>query len=122
MFIFMLALAAQAPTALTDVHQRDIACVVEIAVLVNAQKRGASDGPSVEADGKRWAGIVGDRIMFETGQPRELVAVALNEAATARAGRPTNQTAVSACIRQMTNELATGDAAIRPLPQPVKAQ
>jgi hypothetical protein len=122
MFIFMLALATQAPTVLTDIHQRDIACVVEIAVLVNAQKRGGSDGPIVEADGKRWAGVVGDRIMFETGQPRELVAVALNEAATARAGRPSDKTMVASCIQQMTNELAIADAANRPLPQPVKAQ
>jgi hypothetical protein len=122
MFIFMLALAAQTPTALTDVHQRDIACVVEIAVLVNAQKRGASDTPSVEGDGRRWAGIVGDRIMFETGQPRELVAVALNEAASARAGRPSDEAMLASCIRQMTNELAMADASTRPLPQPVKAQ
>jgi hypothetical protein len=122
MFTFMLALAAQAPTALTDVHQRDIACVVEIAVLVNAQKMDDSDGSIVEADGRRWAGIVGDRIMFETGQPRELVAVALNEAATARAVRPSDKTMVARCIRQMTNELAMADVATRPLPQPVKAQ
>jgi hypothetical protein len=120
MLIFALALAS--PTALTDVHQRDISCVVEIAVLANAQKRGLFAGTDVQAKGRRWAGIVGDRIMFETGQPRELVAVAMTEAAKARASRADDDAVLSACTRQMTSELAAADAADAPLPKPVKAQ
>lgn len=117
MLIYALALAA--PTALTEAHQRDINCVVEIAVLANAQKRGLVSGKDVQANGRRWAGIVGDRIMFETGQPRELVAVAMNEAATARAARTDNATALSACSKQMNDELAIADAAGAPLPKPL---
>ena len=116
----MLALAT--PTALTETHQRDISCVVEIAVLADAQKRGVTGGTDIQARGKRWAGVVGDRIMFETGQPRELVAVVMTEAAKARAGRRADDVAVAACMRQMTGELAIADAAAAPLPKPIKAQ
>jgi hypothetical protein len=129
MFIFAFValavgsfLTAAFPTALTDTHQRDIACVVEIAVLADAQKRGLASGADVQADGRRWTGIVGERIMFETGQPRELVAVALNEAAQARLARPPDSAAVAACTRQMAGELAIADAATLPLPKPVKTQ
>lgn len=118
MLIFALILAA--PTPLTEVHQRDISCVVEIAVLANSQKQGIVAGFDVQAKGRRWAGIVGDRIMFETGQPRELVAVALNEAAQARAARAINDATVAACTKQMNKELAIADAAEAPLPKPVK--
>ncbi len=118
----IFALALVAPSALTEIHQRDISCVVEIAVQAEAQKRGSAQGADVQANGRRWAGIVGDRIMFESGQPRELVAVAINEAAKARAARPFDSSALSACIRQMTDELVIADAASRPLPKPVKAQ
>lgn len=120
MLIFALVLAT--PIPLTDAHQRDLSCVVEVAVLADAQKRKASAGPDVQTHGRRWAGIVGDRIMFETGQPRELIAVALNEAAKARSARATDDAMVIACTRQMANELAMVDAATRPLPKPVKAQ
>jgi hypothetical protein len=85
--MLILALAIAVPVPLTDTHQRDISCVVEIAVLAEAQRRGSASGGDVQMSGRRWAGIVGDRIMTETGQPRELVAVAMTEAAKARAGR-----------------------------------
>ena len=60
--MFILALALTATGALTETHQRDIACVVEIAVLADNQKRGLSGGLDVQATGKRWAGIVGERV------------------------------------------------------------
>lgn len=119
--MLILALALGAPVALTESHQRDIACVVEIAVLADGQKRGVAVGPDVQESGKRWAGIVGERIMSETGQPRELVSFAMNEAAKSRAGR----TAVgdsSGCISQMTEELTVADAANAPLRKPVKSR
>jgi hypothetical protein len=116
MLIFAFTLAA---TPLTATHQRDISCVVEIAVLADTQRRGAAAG-DIATSGKRWAGIVGDRIMFETGQPRELVAVAMTETARARAGRPSDPAQISACTKQMTAELAIADAADAPLPKPIK--
>lgn len=120
MLIFALALAT--PTALTDAHQRDIACVVEIAILADAQQRGVGSGADVRKSGRRWAGIVGDRITSETGQPREIIAVAMTEVAKARAVRATDEAALAACTRQMNSELAIADAASAPLPKPVRAQ
>lgn len=119
MLLFALALAA--PVALTESHQRDIACVVEIAVLADERKRGQAGGPDVQVSGKRWAGIVGDRIMSETGQPRGLVSFAMTEAAKARAARKSSGDS-AACISQMNKELAVVDAANAPLPKPVRVQ
>jgi hypothetical protein len=117
MLVFALALATPAP--LTETHQRDIACVVEIAIMADEQKRGAPHDADLTANGKRWAGLVGARITQETGQPRELVAVAMIEAAKARAGQITVNDK-SSCIRQMKAELVAADADNAPLPKPTK--
>ena len=122
MFLLTLMLAPVAPTALTERHQQDIACVVEIAVVADAQKRGVAGGVDVRENGRRWAGIVGDRIVFETGQPRELVAVAMQEVAKASGGKAPNPANVDACTRRMMGDLALTDAASQPLPKPVKAR
>lgn len=122
MLIFALLLAAAAPSALSEVHQRDIACVVEIAVQADAQKRGIAAGTDVQAHGKRWAGIVGDRIVFETGQPREVVALAMQEAAQAGVGKTRDGAVLDACTRQMLRELAVASAADQPLPKPVQSK
>ena len=120
MLIFALAIASSTP--FTETHQRDILCVVELAIVADEQKRGLTQGVNVQADGKRWAGLVGTRIVQESGQPRELVAFAMNEAAKARAGRVVANDASLACIRQMKAELAIADAVNSPLPKPVKTR
>ena len=120
MLIFALALAA--PMPLTQTHQRDIACVVELAVVADGQKRGVTAGTDVQANGRRWAGMVGARITLESGQPRELVAFAMTEAAKARQARVGDTVTVADCTRQMAAELAMADAVNAPLPKPVKAQ
>jgi hypothetical protein len=120
--MLILALAAATPTPLSNVHKRDIACVVEVAILAEQQRRGQWNGPDVQASGKRWTGIVGARIVAESGQPKELVAFAMQEAAKARADKAMLGSAGLACIRQMNAELAVIDAATAPLPKPVKAQ
>lgn len=122
MLIFALLLAPAATSALSEIHQRDIACVVEIAVQADAQKRGIAGGTDVQANGKRWAGIVGDRIVFETGQPREVVALAMQEAAQASATKPRDGAVLDACTRQMFRELAAASAADQPLPKPVQSK
>lgn len=122
MLIFALLLAPAAPSSLSEVHQRDIACVVEIAVQADAQKRGIAGGTDVQANGRRWAGIVGDRIVFETGQPREVVALAMQEAAQASVGKPRDGAVLDACTRQMLRELAAASAADQPLPKPVQSK
>lgn len=84
MLIFALALAAQTPTPLSDIHQRDIACVAVMALIADDQKRkaeGYDNYPDVQQTGKEWAGIVGERVMEQTGLPQEVVGFAMTEAA-----------------------------------------
>ena len=62
---------------------QDIGCVAVIGIAAHEQrsKQGAlSNYPNLGEDGKRWAGIVGDRIMSTTGQSREVVALAIQMA------------------------------------------
>lgn len=122
MLIYALALIAAEPTPLTDIHKRDIACVVEIAVIVEQQNRGSASTGELAQNGKRWAGIVGARIVEESGQPRELVAFAMNEAAKQRALNSSPVDAGASCMQQMRAELAAADAANMPLPKPEKTK
>ena len=122
MLMLALALARAAPTAFSETHQRDIACVVEVAVLADSQKRGVSARGDVQASGKRWAGLVGSRIVEQSGQPRELVAFAMTEAARAWQAKPNNDAGLAICVSQMNMELSAADAANAPLPKPVSAQ
>ena len=101
------------PKPLTQVQSADIGCVAAIAILADEQRRGAGGAKrftDVQADGRKWTGIVGDRIMFESGQPREVIAYAFREAA--KSERRVLRTAPAAtkrtsdCIIQMKAELA----------------
>jgi hypothetical protein len=108
MLIFALALSAS--TSLTDVHQRDIACVAVMAVIAGEQQRGVTGSdvfPDVRETGKRWMPIVGERVMRETGQPRELVGLAMTESAKAAQAR----TQVKECAQRMAEDLVATDIA-----------
>ncbi len=124
MIIFAYALAMLTPSALTETHQADIACVATLATLAERQRLGTapSDLPDVGPSGKRWAGIVGSRITEQSGQPRELVAVAMSEAAKAEFQQPSNPAKINKCALQMSEELATADISDQPLPKPVKSK
>ena len=123
MIFFAIALVA-APSALTDAHQGDIACVAVLATLAEKQRTGTApaDAPDVRQSGKRWAGIVGNRVTTQSGQPRELVAVAMSEAAKAEFQRPSNLERINACAVQMRAELASADSIDKPLPKPVTSK
>jgi hypothetical protein len=129
MLIYALALAAAAPTPLTEAHQRDIGCVALMGIIAHEQREGKSatkDFPDVREEGKRWAGIVGQRVMDETGQPREVVAFAMKAAVNAEQAQVIATTdpeshameRFNICHLRMQGDLA----ASQPLPQPVKAR
>jgi hypothetical protein len=131
MLIFALAMTVAAP--LNETHMRDIACVAVLGIVADEQRRGvqlSNPLPDVQQTGRRWTGIVGERVMAETGQPRELVAVAITEAVRAEQNRAgANKDPASAvrsrleeCLPLMQAQLAEADAAGAPLPKPVKAQ
>ena len=124
MILYFMALAAPIPSALTDEQQADIACVVALATLAEKQRLGTApaDAPNLQQTGKRWAGIVGSRITEQSGQPRELVAVAMAEAAKAEFLRPSDPAHISTCTLQMTSELAQADMIDKPLPKPVTSK
>nr|WP_315457495.1 hypothetical protein [uncultured Sphingorhabdus sp.] len=121
MIIIALMLALQTPTALTDTQQNDIACVAIIATTAERQRMGVAtpNVPDVRQSGKIWTGIVGSRITEQSGQPRELVAVAMTEAAKAEFQQPSEMAAVQKCAMQMSTELANAAAQDLPLPKPV---
>lgn len=124
MMFFALALAATTPSALTDAQQGDIACVAALATLAEKQRLGTAspDIADIQQSGKRWIGFVGSRIADQSGQPRELVAVAMTEAAKAEYQRPSDPAQLNKCTLQMTAELANADIIDAPLPKPVKSK
>ncbi len=124
MFIFALALTT--PVPFTQAHQRDIGCVAMLGLLADEQRRGVEDNsfPDVTQTGRTYAGIVGARVMVETGLPREIVAQAIMTAAAdvrakagaTLAGKTEVRTRLTDCLGLMQNDLLVS----APLSKPVK--
>ncbi len=116
---FLLLLTANPPTPLTEMQMRDIACVATMALAVGERS-------DLAKPAKRWSGIVGQRVMDESGQPRELVAAAMIESANAQArlaeGEEARDQRIAQCQAIMYSELAAIDAASAPLPKPVNSK
>ncbi len=92
MIIASLLLASSAapaplPQPLNKTHMRDIGCVATLAIVAGDQRRGALPSqrfPNVMQRGPEYASIVGHRIVAETGQPQEVVGLAIQKAAEAQ--------------------------------------
>lgn len=81
--IFALMLAPNPPVPINEAQMRDIGCVATIGIVAHEQRTGQElpeTFPDMRESGKRWAGMVGARIMEESGQPREVVAFAIKQA------------------------------------------
>jgi hypothetical protein len=118
------------PQPLSDTHMRDIGCVAVLGLIAYDQSRSAPlamHHPDVRESGKRWAGIVGQRVMAQTGQPREVIALAISEAVKAEQNKSASfntkdeaaghaQARFDGCSALMQAQLAA-DA---PLPKPVR--
>ena len=122
--IFALMLAPNPPLPLSDAQMRDIGCVAAIGIIAHEQRsgQGASQSyPEMRESGKRWAGIVGDRVMEESGQPREVVAFAIKQAVEAEQGQAMKaadpaayvQTRIGQCKPIMDAQLGAADAATK---------
>jgi hypothetical protein len=84
------AVIAPPPPSLSAEQQRDIDCVATLAIIANDQERGApgaEDYPLVVERGRTWAGIVGERVMEQSGLPREAVRDAILAAVAAQQAR-----------------------------------
>ncbi len=129
MLILALLLAQPVPTAtLTDDHNRAIGCVAFFGVAASIQRSGVTgyNLPDLQKDGPRWAGIVGARIMTETGLPRELIGFAIREAVPPAQRlfqlhnpNPALAARQAECLPMMQADLAA-DALSAPLPKPTK--
>ncbi len=120
--IFALVLAPNPPVPINAAQMQDIGCVAVIGIAAHEQrsKQGAlSNYPNLGEDGKRWAGIVGDRITEATGQPREVVALAIQMAVKAEqekagaADEPSTgfQERLTKCVGAMNANLGAIDMA-----------
>jgi hypothetical protein len=126
MLVFALALAE--PIGLTELQQRDIGCVALLGLLAEEQRIKASyeEFPNVKSKGRTYAGIVGARIVEQSGLPREVIAQAIIAAAqNAAAQSNATMQAKAEVRRQLTQCLLLMDAELlanAPLPKPVKSQ
>jgi hypothetical protein len=131
----LLAAAPQAaaPTAtMTEVHKRDLGCVAFFGVAAGKQRQGINGYeliPDVRTDGPRWAGIVGDRVMRETGLPQEVVGYAIQQSVPGAQRvfmlnnpTPTIERRVGECVPLMRRDLTEADAVSKPLPKPQKSK
>lgn len=72
------------PTSLTSDHVNDIGCVAILGLVADQQKRGVAGfdrfGDFAEL-GSAYAADVGERVIKETAQPRDVVALAMQQSA-----------------------------------------
>ncbi len=81
--LFIQVASNPLPQPLTETHMRDIGCVATLGLIAADQRKGMASSirfPNVMERGKTYAGIVGERIMAETGQSRDVVRLAIGQA------------------------------------------
>lgn len=114
--------ASPTPQPLDENQRRDLSCVAVLAIVASEQERGiesALDYPLLSERGARYAGLVGERIMADTGRTREqvreeiLAAVAAQQAIAKNAADPDEQVS-----SEMETCLPLLDAAVPPKPKP----
>ena len=123
--IMMLALAqpAQGPAVpLTEMQMRDLSCVAVLAIIASEQERGVASAleyPLLSERGATYAGLVGERIMSETGRTREEVRQDILAAVAEQQAKGGNGAeAEEVMSTEMAQCLSLLDAAIPTKPKP----
>jgi len=123
--LMMLALtqtAASQPEPLTELQQRDLSCVAVLAIIASEQERGVSsalDYPLLSERGATYAGLVGERIISETGKTREQVRLDFLAAVSAKQQTAGDAADPDAVVEtEMAKCLPLLDAAVPPKPKP----
>ena len=125
--IYLVILALSQPataqaTPLTETQSRDLTCVAVLAIIASEQERGvasALDYPLLIERGATYAGLVGERIMSETGRSREEVRQEIVAAVAAQQAKGGNGAAADEVFEtEMVQCLPLLDAAIPPRPKP----
>lgn len=118
--------AASPPAPLDENQQRDLNCVAVLAIIASEQERGVESAlayPLLAERGATYAGLVGERIMADSGRTREevreeiLSAVKVQQALARDAADPDQMVkgAMAACLTLL-------DAAVPPRPKPDLSQ
>lgn len=100
--IYLLTLLAA--TALSPQSVQDARCVAVLGIVAFEQGHGRewSDVVPVRDNGERFAGVVGERLMKETGQPREAVkSLILADVATLQKIKDLPRSEVETCLARM---------------------
>lgn len=114
--------ATSPPVPLDEIQRRDLSCVAVLAIIASEQERGvesALDYPLLTDRGATYAGLVGQRIMDDSGRTKEqvrehiLAAVAALQALGKDAADPDE-----AVRREMATCLPLLDATVPPKPKP----
>ena len=123
--ILMLALSQPAmspPAPLTEIQTRDLSCVAVLAIIASEQERGvagALDYPLLAERGATYAGLVGERVMSETGRTREQVRQDMLAAVAAQQAKGGNGAEADEVVKaDMAICLPLLDAAVPPKPKP----
>jgi len=119
--LFTLALAPNPPVPLSEIQMQDIRCVAVIGIAASEQR--TKNGVFTE-----YPAMSDDRVMEETGQPREVVALAIQTSveaeeemsATAEEGNTGFRERLTACVGKMNAslgalEMADGDPEADPV-------
>ena len=99
-----LLLALAAATVLTPQQATDIRCVAVLGVVSYEQGRngGWGDVAPVRADGGRFAGVVGERVMKESGRTRDAVkGLILADVAALQKTKNLSLADVETCMKRM---------------------
>ena len=118
--------AADPPEPLNESQRRDLSCVAVLAIIASEQERGmasAFDYPLLTERGATYAGLVGKRIMDETGRTKEQVREDILAALAAEQTLGKNAADPDEVVRrEMTTCLPLLDAAVPPKPKPDLSQ
>ncbi len=127
--LLMLALSQPAtsqPVPLDETQRRDLSCVAVLAIIASEQERGvesALDFPLLTERGATYAGLVGQRIMEDTGRTREQVREDILAAVSAQQALGQNAADPDEVVRkEMATCLPLLDAAVPPKPKPDLSQ
>ncbi|MDE0933670.1 MAG: hypothetical protein OSA47_08695 [Novosphingopyxis baekryungensis] len=126
--LLALLLQSAAPVAsIAPMQQRDIDCVASFGLIAFQQAQdapGADRLPAMAAPGKTYAGLVGTRLLEETGLPRDVIASAIAESARAQSAQAGLEDPMAflgqryaQCAPLMAAEIAAGGDLPLPVPQ-----
>ncbi len=112
--------------AFTDTHRRDMRCAAIFAIVASEQARGEKSALAYPALGKRgrvYFADVGERVVAETGQPREAVQQEFVAIAASLQENAANRASPEAAVSEyMSKCLPLLDAAVPPPGKPALPQ